>query len=142
MRFFRILDGLAVLAKVPCIALDRHVQAVRLACKIGGNVFCVGEGLDFDFRVLPVPLVRGGPLVPAVDKSGDGPEAKIVLCGAEFAVALDAPEAVIAAAPIRIAGGVLDEVKAVVILEVCAGDLHHVAGFHGAVVLVVHSKSS
>ena len=138
--FFRVLDGLAVLAKVPCIALDCHVQAVRLACKIGGNVFRVGEGLDFDFRVLPVPLVGGGPLVPAVHKGGNGPEANVILCGAEFAVALDAPEAVIAAAPIRIAGGVLDEIKAVVILEVCAGDLHHVAGFHGAVVLVSHSK--
>ena len=140
LRFFRVLDGLAVLAKVPCIALDRCVQAVRLSCKIGGNVFCVGEGLDFDFRVLLVPLVRGGPLVPAVHKGVNGPEANIIFCGAQLAVALDAPEAVIPAAPIRIAGGVLDEVKAVVILEVCAGDLHHVAGFHGAVVLVSHSK--
>ena len=141
--FFRVLDGLAVLAKVPCIALDCHVQAVRLACKIGGNVFRVGEGLDFDFRVLLVPLVRGGPACPGCSQRRKWARSKCYpLLVSEFAVALDAPEAVIPAAPIRIAGGVLDEVKAVVILEVCAGDLHHVAGFHGAVVLVVHGKTS
>lgn len=41
--FFRIFDGLVVLAKVPCIPVDRRVKAGRLICKVGRNMGGVGK---------------------------------------------------------------------------------------------------
>ncbi|MCI8386226.1 MAG: hypothetical protein HFE95_07320 [Acutalibacter sp.] len=117
--------ALGVLAEIPYLPLDLTPEQVCLIHKIPGNLSHVCNFPDCNLSMFPVPLAGLNRFSLIAYENADGPKAQAVLCCADFPGLGNAPEAVIAPAPGRVARGGLYKVEAVVVLEVCAGDFHN-----------------
>lgn len=74
-------------------------------------------------------------------KNHDRPETKAILCLADFPGLADLLEAVVGAGPRRVAGGPLNKIEAVVVLEIGPRDFHDAAGPDFYAVFIKHHFS-
>lgn len=127
LDFFEFGYCLRIFPKIVGFPLDLFRHFFGLVFKVLGYLFHVFNSLDFNLRVFGVPGVCLAPFSPIAYGIHNRPKADVVFCLADPPSFADFVQAVVFAAPIRIAGGIVYKVEAVVVFEVCARDLYDVA---------------